>query len=57
MVVCTSKVLKIRRTYYFVKNLAHIVLKIELLFTALSTFEREAVLIRIILSMSSIFDP
>ena len=57
MVVCTSQVLEIRKTYYFVKNLAHFVLKIELLFTVLSTFEREAPLIRITFSMGSMFDP
>ena len=57
VVVCTSQVLEIRRTYYFVKNLAHFVLKIELLFTVLSTFEREAPLIRITFSMGSMFDP
>ena len=33
------------------------VLKIELLFTVLSTFEREAPLIRITFSMGSMFDP
>ena len=36
--------LKFKISYHFVENLAHLLMKIELLFTMLSNFERELVL-------------
>ena len=46
---------KLRNIYYFAENLARFVVKIELLFTMFSNFEREAVLKRISFSMGSKF--
>ena len=44
-VVCTSRVVKIRgSTYHFEENSTYVVLKIELLLTVLSNFEREVLL-------------
>ena len=42
VVVCTSRVMKMKSTYHFVKNSEYFVLKIELLLTVLSNFERKA---------------
>ena len=39
IIVCTSRVVN---TYHFVKSSAYLVLKIELLLTKLSNFERKA---------------
>ena len=44
VVVCTSRVVKMKEHLPFVENSAHFVLKIELLLIVFSSFEREEVL-------------